>query len=342
MKKWYLFANFGTVEKRNGQIQKALALRTLLSQRFGADLVPVDLRARRLNLLEIAKGFRAAHTFCVSLGQNGIRAFAWVYLLCSKVYPRRWRPRIVYFVVGGWLPQFAASRPYLLRFLKELDTIFVEADGVAVELRKLGVQAQSFPNFRHRLFDRPKPAPGKPLRLCFCARIRHDKGPLLAIDMAEKLQSSGHPCILDFYGAIEPEIATEFQSRLRDGVISYRGSYESEDEAVAIMREYDFLLLPTSYHGECMPGALVEAFCAATPVIAADWRFMSEFVEHGTDGLVVALPQFAADAATEVVKVLREDKYAQLSRACLSRASHTYSEAAASSILDGLAHFQRG
>jgi glycosyltransferase involved in cell wall biosynthesis len=325
MPKWYMFANFGGADVRNGQVQKALALRTLFAKRLGADFTPVDLGTSRSNLRHVFANFRADNVYCVSLGRNGIRAFAFAYRLAARIAGRRrGRPKLYYFVVGGWLAQLAAQSPGLLRFLRQVDVTFVEAEGLAAELRRLGVNAQLFPNFRFRLFDAPKPLASGPVKLCFCARIRRDKGALLAAAMAQRMCAAGQATVLDFYGAIDGDFGAEFEACLRDDIVRYRGSYRTEDEAMEIMRAYDFLVLPTSYAGECMPGAVVEAFCVATPAVISDWRFNSEVVDDGRTGFVVGLKDFSTVAAERLAKARR-----------------AYSEAAALEALNAIPEFRR-
>jgi glycosyltransferase involved in cell wall biosynthesis len=341
MTKWYLFANLGSAEVRNGQVQKALALRSLLAERCAAAFRPIDVRKGPLSLLHILTGFSPQNVFCISLGQNGLRVFALIYALCCVLKGRQQRPVVVNFVVGGWLAQFAASRRWLLNFLQRVDTTFVETEGLAAELRALGVRTSVFPNFRMRLPGEAKSLSPDTIRLCFCSRIRRDKGPLLAIDLAERLNASGVSCSLDFYGVIETDISAEFSSRLRGQVIRYLGSYRSEAEAIDIMSRYDFSILPTSYPGECVPGAVIESFCAGTPAIVSDWRFMREIVDHRVTGIVARLEHFTDDAATELHAILRAGKYPEMSRACLGVADRLYSPAAATKILDDLPRLQQ-
>lgn len=339
MNECYLFANFGADDVRNGQVQKALALKKLFSSRFGFNFHPIDVSHNRKNLWQIFTQYESGSSFCVSLGRNGIRIFALVYLLTACIRFTQRPPKLFYFVVGGWIAQLATSSKLLLYFLKKVNAIFVETNGLAAELCMLGLNAIVFPNFRSKLYQQPKSLTNSPIRLCFCARIREDKGVFLAVDLAEKMRERGKQVILDFYGSIDSSVNAKFLAKLHDGVIQYKGSYKSEEEAVDIMRGYDFLILPTSYPGECMPGAIVEAFCAATPVVTSNWLYMPEIVRHGRDGLVIDLAEFSHAAAEQLIGLLDSGSYASFSRESLTVAKQMYSEAAAQQILNDTRDF---
>lgn len=336
----YLFSNFGDTDVRNGQIQKALALKKLLSARFCAAFYPVDVSRHVINLLKIFTRFHPEDLFCVSLGKNGIRVFALLYLLAASLMGKQRAPRLFYFVVGGWVSGLAKSSGLVRLFLRKADAVFVETNGLASELSVLHVNAVVFPNFRSKLYENPKSMRATTIRLCFCSRIREDKGVLLAIDLVHRLLEGGKRVILDFYGAIEPKFSDVFFGKLKEGVIQYKGSYHSEDEAIALMRQYDFIVLPTSYYGECMPGAVVEAFCAATPAITSDWRYMPEIVDHGRNGLVVGLTDFPRHAAEALTRVVDNGLYDEFSKESLLKARSFYSESAAHDVLNAIPAFK--
>lgn len=340
MRNCYLFSNFGDTDVRNGQVQKALALKKLLGSRFCAEFFPVDVSRRVANLLKIFTRFRPDSIFCVSLGKNGIRVFALLYLLAASLLGKRRAPQLFYFVVGGWVYELARSSSLVQLFLRKTDAVFVETKSLASELSMLNVNAVVFPNFRSRLYENPKSMGTATIRLCFCSRIREDKGVLLAIDLVHLLLGGGKRVVLDFYGAIEPEFSDVFFSKLKEGVIQYKGFYHSEDEAIALMRQYDFIVLPTSYYGECMPGAVVEAFCAATPAITSDWRYMREIVDHGQNGLVIGLADFPRHAAAALMRVVDDGLYDRFSQKSLLKARSFYSELAAHDVLNAIPAFK--
>lgn len=333
MRSQYFFSNFGSRDVRNGQIQKALSLSKLFERIFGSGYVPVDVVRNKFSLRKVFTEFHKENVYLVSLGRNGIRLFAVFFLISAKVLFLRERPAVYYFVVGGWLGDLARKSLLIRIFLREAQVVLVETEGLARELRCLGLSAIVFPNFRSFQYEGSKRLSESTIRLCFCGRIREDKGVLVAMDLVDYMRSLGVEVLLDFFGVIDCEIEARFSSRLIPNVIQYKGTYSTENEAIQILRRYDFLVLPTSYYGECMPGVVVEAFCAGTPVICSDWRSMGEVVNDGRDGFVVGLHNFVSDAACILMKVKETNEYAKLSSESLNSARHKYSEDAALSIL---------
>jgi glycosyltransferase involved in cell wall biosynthesis len=336
------YANFGANESRNGQVQKALALRTLLHKRWHSQLRIIDVCSGVRQIWQLIRSFASDKMLCVSLGRNGIRAFAALYLIYRYVFPWNRGPRLYYFVVGGWLPQVARGSHLLRWLLLNMNSVFVETDELARQLRPMGIHAVVFPNFRSYQFQGAKDICDQGLSLCFCSRIRPDKGPLIALATLRELQSMGVSAILHFYGPIEPSFRRTFLDALAAAgpCAQYQGSYDDEFQAISIMRRYDFMMLPTSYPGECMPGAIVEAFSAATPVVTSRWLYMDEIVRDREDGFVVPLSDFVTIAAQELAAVIRKGNYLKYSASCLTAAQTKYSENAAAAILDEFSDFQ--
>lgn len=67
--------------------------------------------------------------------------------------------------------------------------------------------------------------------------------------------------------------------------IHYKGILQPS-EVVPVLENSDVLIFPTHYEGEGCPGILVEALSAGLPIIASDWKYNSEFVEHGVNGFL--------------------------------------------------------
>jgi glycosyltransferase involved in cell wall biosynthesis len=327
------FSNFSYPSVRNGQVQKALFLRTELQKLLGNHLTTIDTGGHEARILRLLVAYRKSSAIIVSLGKKGIFVFALLTFLLQAITPAGRRPRLFYFVVGGWIADSARRSSAILRFLRNCEAVFVEVNPLAKELSAMGVRAIVFPNFRSTVVAHSKTAAGSPLKLCFCSRIRADKGALLAIDLVRALRASGIEAALDFHGPIDDDFAEEFNSAVGGDGIRYMGTYDSEREAVHILSKYDFMVLPTSYAGECMPGAVIESFCAATPVITSDWRFMMEIVDHERNGLVLPLGDFTESACKAIVRVMQEGLYETLSQQCLEDAHSRYSVGVAETLL---------
>lgn len=327
-------ANFGARGELNGQVQKTLQVEALL-----ADLDPalerLDVSRNPFWFKRLLLADRGFSKIFVSLGRNGIRV-ALLALFVRQVLLRSTTP-VWCIAVGGWLVDLL-SRSWLLRVGScVVDVYLVESAALRDQLERRGYRAAVLPNFR------PFPAePEKPLvergalRLCFCSRVTREKGVLEAVELTRALSAAGIDASLDVHGPVEPEFRLEFQAAIEHlEAVRYMGPYDGE-KAVQLLRRYDFLVFPTRYPGECMPGVVVEAFCAGTSVITSDWRYMSEYVEHGVNGYVCPLEHFSETAVACLVSLLADDGYLHLSRAAVETYAERFSEGKARAILERL------
>ena len=77
-----------------------------------------------------------------------------------------------------------------------------------------------------------------------------------------------------------------FFSQIRStDCISYKGNADPSD-VENILRKYFMMVLPTFYEGEGFPGIIVESFASGLPVIASDWKYNSEIIQDGINGLL--------------------------------------------------------
>ena len=79
------------------------------------------------------------------------------------------------------------------------------------------------------------------------------------------------------------EYKEEFESLLNDySFVKYEGSVNAED-AVLTLQKHDFLLFPTRYPDEGIPGTIIDAFAAGIPIISSKWLYFDEiFEDHKT------------------------------------------------------------
>ena len=129
-------------EGADGQIVKTRTVRELLCGVLGEENVCiVDTRGwtrRPLALLRECTGLAGACDVLVMLpAHNGVRVFAPL----LRRLKRRHGCKAVYSVIGGWLPEFLAGKPCLVRSLKGFDAVLVESD----RMRGL-LESQGFSN----------------------------------------------------------------------------------------------------------------------------------------------------------------------------------------------------
>jgi glycosyltransferase involved in cell wall biosynthesis len=72
-----------------------------------------------------------------------------------------------------------------------------------------------------------------------------------------------------------------------EGRIEFRGEYANKDLAATVFAEIDAIVVPSIW-GENSPLVIHEAQACHLPVITADFGGMSEYVQHGQNGLLFA------------------------------------------------------
>ncbi len=149
---------------------------------------------------------------------------------------------------------------------------------------------------------RPAGAPLAPRcrRFLMLAQMRPDKGVPLARQALEALPAD---VSLTLCG---PQVASTTPDLVRSTQrIDYRGSIERDDLA-ATLAEHDALLFPSTYEGEGLPGAVIEAMQCGLPVIATRWRSLPELVEPGVSGLLVE-PDSLSDLEHAMGRLVGDD-----------------------------------
>ena len=75
------------------------------------------------------------------------------------------------------------------------------------------------------------------------------------------------------------------------------------NRSTEVVRSYDAVLFPTYYEGEGFAGTIIDAMAAGVPVIASDWKYNTELISNGYNGVL-----FNTRNIEQLVEVL-EDVY---------------------------------
>jgi len=301
----FICGNFGYSNNQlDGQTVKTRLLKDELSNALGPqNVVYSDTSQWKkepfLLYKEVKENFKNSRCIIVLLAQKGIRLLLPSFVRWKKKYGKSLR----YVVIGGWLPDYAKRDWILASSLKNLDVLYVETQSMKEELNKLGITRVSvLPNFRR--FEKMNPGSKHiklPLRAVILSRIMKEKGIHTAVEAVHSINNRAEePCItLDIYGQVSKKYAEEFQALLRNkGNIAYKGYLEAENIQKTLL-QYDIMLFPTYYHGEGMPGTIIDAYAAGLPVVASDWKYNSQLVNSGETGIL-----FAPQSTEDLVKKL--------------------------------------
>ena len=312
----------------NGQTIKTKIVTEELENRFGAeDMLKIDTAGGIKTLLkapfQVLKALRRGENVLIFPAHNGVRIYAPLLSFFKRFFKDR---RIHYVVIGGWLPEFLESRRGLRRSLKGFDGIYVETEMMKKALEKYGFSnTLVVPNCKKLASVCKSEAQyltGQPYRLCTFSRVMKEKGIETAIKAVERANAElGRKAFaLDIYGQVD-SCQREWFDALCVGFpdfIRYAGIVPF-DRSVEVLKDYFALIFPTYYEGEGFAGTLIDAFSAAVPVIASDWKYNTEIVNEAV-GYV--FPARDTDALVGILKMVADDPDLLLSKrsVCLDEA----------------------
>lgn len=219
---------------------------------------------------------------------RGLQVFARLLVYCKKKY----KIKIFYDVIGGWLPEKTANNKRLRALLSKFDCIWVETPNMKNALNDQGLSnILTVPNFRKMQILTPEDMrkhSGYPLKMCTFSRVMREKGIETAVDAVRRLNEAfGFTAVaLDIYGPVDPadeEWFAQLKTKLND-YIAYKGSVDPS-LSCSILRNYFCLLFPTHFFTEGVPGTIIDAYAAGLPIISAKWRSFCDVVDDEKTGL---------------------------------------------------------
>jgi len=232
-----------------------------------------------------------------------------IYPLIKVLYYVPHKLRVVHWVIGGSFHKKVMNGTYKARYFDKLLVNFVESTQMVESLKKCGVSnAVYVPNFKS-IPNIPchKTASGT-IRFIFLSRIIPQKGVDYILEAAKQLNTHGlsRKFTIDFFGEIEKSYEQDFKQKISGAKnIAYKGLLKlREPGGYEKLTEYDMMLFPSYWKGEGFAGVFIDAFIAGLPVLASDWNFNPEIIEHGKTGLVIPVHSVSAlhDAMLEVIE----------------------------------------
>ena len=279
----------------NGQTVKTNMLTAVLEQEFGKNAITqIDthggLKRLPVVLLQLLRAFYRCFAVIMLPAHNGVQLFAPFFVIFGTLL----HCRILYVVIGGWLPEMTLRKKWLAYFLKKFDAIYVETSSM-----KVALNAQEFknvyvmPNFKDLSVLEEKDlvyTTNEPFAFCTFSRVMKEKGIEDAVSAVTRLNTQAGRTVatLDIYGQIDTDYQARFEALQADfpSYIHYKGTVPA-DQSVAVLKNYFALLFPTYYSGEGFAGTLLDALAAGIPVIASDWKYNKEIVVQNKTGVIM-------------------------------------------------------
>jgi glycosyltransferase involved in cell wall biosynthesis len=190
--------------------------------------------------------------------------------------------------------EIARRRTVLQTALDAADLVISPSRHLILQYERFGFDTRQYVFLRQGLasptgseMHAPKPGNG-PVRLGYVGQIKPHKGVDLLIEAVCDLVQGGHRVTLDVWGS-ETE-APEYVAGLKrrsasmSGTIRWNGRYLG-NQVWDVLRQLDALVVPSRWY-ENSPNAILEAYAAGLPVVAANIGGMAELVMHDKSGLL--------------------------------------------------------
>lgn len=217
--------------------------------------------------------------------------------------------RSLLMVMGGIESVIISNDIEYIKYVKEYKQVYVQTEGMKKHLVDVGINNVTvFPTCREFRDDFPEvriKEREEPLKCVFFSLVSKDKGADLVLLASDLLRNSGIDVEIDMYGHIEDSYSEEFQEKINNSKVNYKGVFKPDiDNVYNKLNEYDLLLFPTRWKAEGTPGILIESKIAGIAAITSDQNFNSEIVANGIEGIILNSnnEQDLADAITELYK----------------------------------------
>lgn len=295
MKKIAIIGNMGVIGKpvSDGQTIKTRIVTQELIRQYGEnEVLIINTHGGKINIIkspfQCLRALINALNIIILPASNGIRIYAPLLSILSNIIRRC---RLHYVVIGGWLPTFIQNKPILKHALRRFYGIYVETDTMKIAMEEQQYNNISImPNFKDLHIVNKEELEreyAEPYKLCTFSRVMKEKGIEDAVKVVTSINKKLGRVVytLDIYGKVDPT-QTEWFYNLKQTFpeyIRYKGVVDF-DQSVEVLKDYFALLFPTYYKGEGFAGTIIDAFAAALPVIASDWRYNSEIIEDGCTG----------------------------------------------------------
>ena len=125
---------------------------------------------------------------------------------------------------------------------------------------------------------------------------------------------------LDIYGSIWKSYQKDFAKLQKTfpEYICYRGEVDF-NKSTETLKKYFFLMFPTKFYTEGIPGTIIDAYAAGIPVVSAKWESYDDIVTEGITGLGYSFGDLDALRQLLVEIVQNPQMIIKLKGACLQK-----------------------
>lgn len=316
----------GKKDFKDGQTIKTISITKELIEFYGSsDVLTMDtfggMRKLPLHLFNLMLLIIKCKNIIILPAQNSLRVLVPILAFANVFFKRK----LIYIVIGGWLPKFIENRRILRMCIRKFDYIMVETKTMKQELvlQKITnvIILNNFKKLKILNIDEIKMKVSCPLRLLTFSRVTKLKGIEDAIWVTNELNKKEVKVSLDIYGPVEENYSKDFETLKEKfpSTVHYKGSV-SPLESVSVLRNYDVLLFPTLYYTEGIPGTIIDAYSAGVPVIASRWKSFDDVVVDNVTGFGYSFGN-REDLKEKLKEVVQNpDKLLEMKKKCINKA----------------------
>lgn len=305
---WGQFGDGGKIA--DGQAVRTTIITKEMQQRYGSDnILVLNTEGWQKNpfdfLFKSVRLYLSCKKVIIFPADNGFKTIVPIYDFLYLFFKRE----LYDVVIGGYLPELLKKNNRYLKKILKYKALFVQTPNLKKDLEKLGLNNIHILSNLKRLPTVKKEEiyvnKDEHIKVCTLSRIDETKGIEYAIEAVKIANKKiGDQFIsLDCYGIIMPDYKERFDGLLKEneGMVTYGGVLDY-DNTTETLKHYFALLFPTYYYGEGFPGNVVDAYNAAVPIIATDWLYNKDVIEHQRNGILVPIKdaQALADALVEL------------------------------------------
>lgn len=309
---WGQFSHGGLIA--DGQAVRTTIITSELKNRYGENSVTCvntyEWYKRKIKFFAESIGLlRKAETVIVFPADNGFKVIVPLLIAANIIFRRK----LLYVVIGGFLPKLLENKPVYIKMLRRFKAMFVQTENIKKDLEALGLDNILYLTNLKRITPVEKDSitenTDEFIKVCTFSRITENKGIIDAVDAVKFANATlgGNKIRIDTYGMIAENFKEPFDKLLEDNkaILEYKGIVPY-DKTVDYLKDYFVLLFPTYYHGEGFPGGFIDAFNSGLPVIATDWLYNKDLIKHEENGLLVPIKD--PKALSEAILRLYNDR----------------------------------
>lgn len=280
----------GNKQFLDGQTVKTKVLYDELNKTGKYEIYKIDTYYKKHNPLKLLwqtfKGLCLCDDVFILVSGGGMKVYFPMLYYVGKLK----NLRVYHDVIGGNLDKYVEKNASFDKYINSFSVNWVETKNMKLKLEKLGINnAAALPNFKDLKNVAPSDYSDDVFRFCTFSRVMREKGIEEAIDVIKKINSEAGKivCTLDIYGVVDDGYVDAFEKlKVLFGDEVRYGGLVPYSESVSVLKNYYALLFPTYWDGEGFPGTILDAYASGIPVIASDWNYNRELVNHLKTGLL--------------------------------------------------------